>query len=70
MSVYPEEINELGKIRTSTNLLRVILDRKYKKADLDKWMKNKFQYLTETQCNEFLKLLQNFEILLDGTIGT
>ena len=28
------------------------------------------QYLTMTQCNEMLKLLQKFEEFFDGTLGT
>ena len=52
-----------------TKLLRVILDTKYVKADLNKVMKNQCQNLTETPHNELLKLLQNFEELFDGTLG-
>ena len=33
-------------------------------------MKNKCQHLIETQRNGLLQLLQNFEELFDGTIGT
>ena len=33
-------------------------------------MENQYQYLTRTQRNEFLKLLQKFEECFDGTIGT
>ena len=33
-------------------------------------MKNQFQYLTETKCNELLKLLKTFKVLFNGTLGT
>ena len=33
-------------------------------------MKNQCQYLTETKCNELLKLLQKIEELFYVTIGT
>ena len=33
-------------------------------------MENQCQYLKTTQHNEFLKLLQKFEYLFDGTLGT
>ena len=33
-------------------------------------MKNKYQHLTEIKRNELLKLLQNFEYLFHGTLGT
>ena len=33
-------------------------------------MKNQCQHLTETQHNELLELLQTFEELFDGTLGT
>ena len=40
-----------------TKLLRVILDTKYVKADLNKVMKNQCQNLIETQRTEFIKLI-------------
>ena len=49
--------------------MRVILDAKYEKGDLHKVMENQFQYLTMTQCNELLELLQKFGELFDGTLG-
>ena len=33
-------------------------------------MKNQCKHLTETQCNELLKLLPKFEDLFDETLGT
>ena len=38
MNVYAEEVNELEQVCTYTKLLRVILDYKYKKVDLNKVM--------------------------------
>ena len=67
---YPKEVHESDNIRTATKRLRVILDAKYEKANLHKVMENKCQYLTMTQHNELIKLLQKFEHLFDGTLGT
>ena len=53
-----------------TKQLHVILDAKYKKTDLHKVMENQCQHLTMTQRNELLKLLQKFEELFYGTLGT
>ena len=50
--------------------MRVILDDKYEKADLNKDTKNQCQYLTETQHNELMKSLQKSEELFYGTLGT
>ena len=50
--------------------MRVILDAKYEKADLHKVMETHCQHLTMTQHNDLLKLLQKFEELFDGTLGT
>ena len=47
-----------GKIRTSIELIRVILDAKYENEDLNKVNKNQYQHLTGTQSNELLKKLQ------------
>ena len=57
-------------LSTYTKRLLVNLDASYGKMDLNKVMKNKFQHLTETQRNELIELLQNFEELFDETIGT
>ena len=61
MNTYAEEIDESEQFRTSTKQLRTILDDKYKKADFNEFMINRFQHLTEKQHNELLKLLQRFE---------
>ena len=41
-----------------------------KKADLHQVMENQCENLTMKQCNELLKLLQIFEELFDGKLGT
>ena len=69
-SSYIEEIHESEQVRTYTNLLRVILDAKYKKSDLNRVTENQRQNLKEVQPNEYLKLLQKFEELFNGTLGT
>ena len=57
-------------VRTSTKLLRVILDAKYGKADLHKVMEDQCQHLKITQRNELLELLQKFKYFFDGTLST
>ena len=57
-------------VRTATKQLRVILYDIYEKAELHKVMENHCLHLTMTQRNEFLKLLQKFEDLFNGTLGT
>ena len=60
----------MEQVHSSTELLRVILDAKYEKSDLNKIMKNQCQHLTETQRNEFLELLKRPKELFYGTLGT
>ena len=66
MNTYTEDIHEYGHVRTSTKILRVILDAEYKKVDLNKVMENQCQHMIETQRNELIKLLENFEEFFDG----
>ena len=51
MNAYAGEINESEQVRTSNKVLRVILDAKYKREDLNKVMKKQLQNLIETQHN-------------------
>ena len=69
-NVYAEEVYESEHVRTATKRLHVILDAKYEKSYLHKVMENRCQYLTMTQRNELLKLLQKPEEFFDGTLGT
>ena len=48
----------------------LILYAKYEKADLHKVTETQCQHLIMTQRNDLLKLLQKFEELFDGTLGT
>ena len=57
MNSHTEEIHKLEQVRTSTKLLHVVLDAEYEKADLNKFMQNQCQHLTETQRNEFAKVV-------------
>ena len=67
---YVEEVYDSEHVRTATKRLSVILDSKYKKADLNKVMETQCQNLTMTQRNYLLKLLHKFEELFDRTFGT
>ena len=58
---YAEEIYESEHVCTADEQLRIILDAKYEKVDLNKAMENQCQNLTETQLKLLLKLLQKFE---------
>ena len=50
--------------------MRTILDTKYEKEDLHKVMETQSQYLTMTQLNDLLKLLQKFEEFSNETLVT
>ena len=52
-------IHESKQVRTYTKTLHLILGAKYECEDLNKVMKNQYQYLTETQHDEVVKILQN-----------
>ena len=67
---HTKAVYESEHVRTATKRLRVILDARMEKSDLHKVMENQCQNLTTTQHNELLKLLQIFEELFDGTLGT
>ena len=46
MNAYKEEIYESEQVRNSAKWLCVILNAKYKKADLNKVKNNQYQHLT------------------------
>ena len=68
-NTYIEELYDSEHFRITTKLLRVILDAKYEKTDLNKVMETQCQHMTITKRNELLKLIQIFEELLDGTLA-
>eukprot|EP00957_Ditylum_brightwellii_P020841 1571835-Ditylum_brightwellii.AAC.1 len=55
--------------REVTNRVVNILDAKYEKADLEKVI-NDATSLNKDEKKKLLKLLQQFEELFDGTLGT
>ena len=50
--------------------MRRILHTKYKKANLNKVMTKQCQHLTDIERHSILHLLNTFEDLFDGTLGT
>ena len=50
--------------------MRRILDARYKKVNLNKIMIEQCQHLTTTERHRLLHLLNKFEYLFDGTLGT
>ena len=50
--------------------MRVILDVKYEKEDLNKVLKNQWKILTKTQHYELLKLFKKNEEIFNGTLVT
>ena len=67
---YVKEVYDSEHVRTATKGLHVILDAKYEQAYLNKVTETQCQHLTMTQRNDLLELLQKFEELSDGTLGT
>ena len=62
-------ISESEKVQQATNRIKRILDAKYEKANLKKVV-NKLDYLNKEEQKSFLKLLQKYESMFDGTLGT
>ena len=49
--------------------MRIILNAKYEKADLNKVMNKQFQHLSTYECEKFLALMNLFEDIFDGMLG-
>ena len=62
-------LTEPISMREATNRVKMILDAKYKKADLSQVVNKSCKYLTMFQQNHLLKLLLEFEELFNGTLG-
>ena len=56
---YAKEVYESEHVRTARKRLRVILDARYKKADLHKFIETRCQNLTMTQYNNLLEYYRN-----------
>ena len=69
-NAYSKEVYKSEHIRNATKRLRIILYARYEKIYLHKFMETQCQHLTTTKRNEFLKLLEIFESLFYGTLGT
>ena len=48
----------------------MILDAKYEQADLNKFVTKKWQHLNTKELERLLNLLQKYEDLFYGTLGT
>ena len=67
---YVEEVYDSEDVRTSTRRLRIILDAKYEKVDVNKVVETQCQHLIMTQRIVLFKKNQKIERLFDGTLGT
>ena len=66
---YFHECLGYKSVINSTRRMRIILDAKYNRADLNKVTTEKFQHLTATKIHRILHLLNEFEDLFNGTLG-
>ena len=66
---WHEEIYESQALNDATTRLKDILDAKYAPADLDKIV-NECKYLSDDEQVKLKTLLERFEPLFDGTLGT
>ena len=55
---------------SSTHRMRIILDAKYEKAELNKVMAEHCKHLRPKEQEIILHLLRNFEDIFNGTLGT
>ena len=62
-------IAESNSVKEATGRIKRILDAKYEKANLKQVIK-KLNYLTKVEQKGLLKLLQKYETMFDGTLGT
>jgi hypothetical protein len=53
----------------ATKHVMQILDTKYKKADLQTFVRDNCKHLNASQQKKLLQLLKKYEMLFDGTLG-
>ena len=68
INAYVNECFESESVISATRRMRRILDAKYKEADLNKVMTEKFQHLNTEERNWFLSLLRKYEDIFYGTL--
>jgi hypothetical protein len=66
---WHEESYESQALNDASSCLKKILDTKYEPADLDKIARN-YDYLTDDEQTQLLSLLQKYQHLFDGSLGT
>ena len=70
INAYVDECLEYKGGISSTRIMRLILDTKYEKANLNKFMAEQYQHLSPKEREILLQLLRKFEDFFDGTLGT
>ena len=67
--MYDDECLESERTITPTRSMHRILDPKCEKADLNKFMNNQCQHLTDLERHRLLHILNKFEDLFGGRLG-
>ena len=70
INAYVDEFLKSENAISSTQRMQIILDTKYKKAELNKDMTKQYQKLSTEERERVLDLLQRFEYLSGGMLGT
>ena len=70
VNLYVNKCLESDSSISSTQRMHKILDAKYEKSDLNKVITKQCQHLTGTESHRLLHILEEFEDLFDGTLGT
>jgi hypothetical protein len=60
---------KLHSTQNTTKTVTLILDAKYKKADLQSTVRDNCKHLSADQQKKLLQLLKKYETLFDGTLG-
>ena len=70
INLYANECLKSDSAISATCRMRIILDVKYKKSDLNKVMTKKCQHLNNKERKILLILLRKFKDMFDGMLGT